>query len=523
MNFTRRCFTRTLAASALPGIISRTASAQASGPFQHGVASGDPLPDRVILWTRVTPMAGETAIPVSWTVATDPQLRNVIASGEALAAPNADYTVKVDAVLPPSRNAYYYGFRARGVASPTGRTRLLPTGAVDRVRYAVCSCSNYPYGYFNAYRNIANRPDLDFVIHLGDYIYEYGNATYGDGAGAGRIPDPDQELITLSDYRRRYAQYRTDPDLQEVHRQNPFLIVWDDHESANDAWYLGAENHSAGEGNWADRLTNSVQAWYEWQPVRMGEVWGSIYRSFAYGDLLDMILLDTRIGGRDQQLAPSDQGILSPDRRLLGADQEAWWFRQMGESQARGTAWRFIGQQVMMGQLFNTDGTPFNSDQWDGYLASRLRFLAFLRQASVRNVVVLTGDIHSSWANEITANPFDSTIYNASTGQGSQAVELVTPGITSPGLDDAVAPLFEAQIRATHPHVKYVNLNRRGYLLVDLQRDRMQAEWYHVRTVAERTTDETMARAMRVETGTDRLVVAAEATTPRTGAPPLAP
>jgi alkaline phosphatase D len=214
---------------------------------------------------------------------------------------------------------------------------------------------------------------------------------------------------------------------------------------------------------------------------------------------MDLVMLDTRLEGRQQQVPATSPGLADPNRRLISAEQEAWWFGQLNASKDRGTRWRFVGQQTMMGQLLNPDGSPFNTDQWDGYPFARNRFLSYLNSQSIPNVVVLTGDIHTSWTNEISANPF---VPNAS----PQAVEFVCPAITSPGIDDrAQATALEAQIGATHPHVKYVELFRRGYLLVDLTRERAQAEFYHVRTITERSREEELGRAMLAAAGEARL------------------
>ena len=230
--------------------------------FQHGVASGDPLADRVILWTRVT---STRAVPtVRWRVATDPAMSRVVAQGEGPTAAARDFTVKVDVTGLAEATTYYYRFETEGTRSPVGRTRTLPRGEAERLRLGVVSCSNYPYGYFNAYAALARRPDLDAVVHLGDYIYEYANGTYGDGTRYGRVPTPDKELIALSEYRRRHAQYKGDPDLQEVHRQHAFIVIWDDHEVANNTWHGGAANHNpnAGEGDWLARRQAAVRAFF---------------------------------------------------------------------------------------------------------------------------------------------------------------------------------------------------------------------------------------------------------------------
>jgi alkaline phosphatase D len=333
------------------------------------------------------------------------------------------------------------------------------------------------------------------------------------------------------DYRARHAQYKTDPDLQEAHRQHSFITVWDDHEVANDAWQNGAENHQPDEGDFQERKAAAIQAYFEWMPIRAEKRDGSgrVYRSFHYGKLFDLIMLDTRLIGRDQQVAdPCDSAQRAdPTRQLLGEAQESWFFAELQGSRRRGTRWRLIGQQVMFGQLVNVlapGGCIFNPDQWDGYAAARARVLGKLVDGGIDNVIVLTGDIHSSWGNDLTSSPFDPTAYNPATGSGSLAVEFVTPAVTSPGIDDATqAALFGGAIRATHPHVKYVDLFHRGYALLDITREQVQCEWYHVATIKERRADESLANALLVAAGTNHLVAAAAPTLPRSDAPALAP
>jgi alkaline phosphatase D len=501
-------------------------------PFVHGVASGDPLTDRVVLWTRVTrDQDAPEKVVVSWVVARDPEFKRVVDSGVVLTSENVDYTVKVDADKLKAGETYYYRFRALGHDSPIGRTKTLPKKKVERLRIAFASCSNYPYGFFNAYGAIARRADLDAVLHLGDYIYEYKNGQYGDGTPYGRVPNPDKEIVTLSDYRLRHAQYKTDPDLAEAHRQHPFIPVWDDHETTNNAWRDGAENHQPDEGDFQVRKAAAIQAYFEWMPLRAErrDDTGKIYRSFQFGKLLDLIMLDTRLAGRDEQAAdPCDAATIGdPNRQLLGEEQESWFFDQLAHSRARGARWRLIGQQVMMGQLVNVlapGACVFNADQWDGYAAARARLLTFLASKQIDNVVILTGDIHSSWGNEITANPFDPASYNPATGAGSVAVEFVTPAVSSPGIEDPVqAAQLAFVLRATHPHVKFVELNRRGYALLDITPERVQCEWYHVATITEPSEAESLAAALLVANGTSHLVPASGPTTPVVDAPALAP
>jgi alkaline phosphatase D len=263
-----------------------------------------------------------------------------------------------------------------GVVSPIGRTRTLAEGAPELVRLALTSCSNYPHGYYNAYAAIAARDDLDAVVHLGDYIYEYANGAYGDGTALARIPDPVHECLTLDDYRKRHATYKHDPDLQAAHRQHAFIAVWDDHEIANDAWLHGAANHQADEGDWETRRAAAMRAYHEWMPIRDGEDPAAIWRRFEYGDLVDLLMLDTRHAGRDAILPASQaDAIADPARQLLGVAQERWLLDALAESR---TIWRVLAQQTRMTQLRTGDGELGSMHPWDGYPAARDRILAQL-------------------------------------------------------------------------------------------------------------------------------------------------
>jgi alkaline phosphatase D len=516
--------------------------------FEHGVASGDPLARRVILWTRVTPSVQRAGrgkrVNVRYVVATDPRLRHVVERGVVRTGPDRDYTVKVDAAGLRPGTTYYYRFEARGVESPVGRTRTLPVGATPRLRLAVVSCSNHAAGYFNAYRRIAERADLDAVIHLGDYLYEYGPNQYGTA----RTPEPPNEMITLSDYRTRHAQYKRDADSQAVHRQHPMICIWDDHEITNDSWQNGAQNHTEGlEGTWVDRVNVGLQAYYEWMPVRVPDrdQPRRNQRAFAFGDLIDLAMLEERLSARSKQLpatipipglgnAFAQVGeFANPARTLLGDEQEAWLAERLRTSGAR---WKLIGQGVMFAQL-KAQGAPlsaggglfFNSDQWDGYQPARDRIYSVLKgdatHAPVNNCVILTGDIHSSWAADLSQDPNNpdtaSGGYNAATGEGSRAVEFVGTSVSSPGLDDPVGNTARF-LRSVNPHFKYIELNRRGYMLLDVTRERAVCEWWHIDTVASVSNIETFAVAFEVAHGSNRLAPSAM-TTPRVNPPPLAP
>ncbi len=481
--------------------------------FKHGVASGDPLADRVMLWTRATPpvVTGEsTSISVRWTIALDEHLAQVVASGTSETSAARDFTVKVDVgKLLPGR-PYFYAFDALGEQSPVGRTKTLPQEDVQRLRFASISCSNYPAGYFNVYRCLANRPDLDAVIHLGDYIYEFANGVYGDGSDSGRVPLPATEAVTLADYRQRYATYRTDIDLQAAHRQHPFIVVWDDHELANDAWSGGALNHGPRQGDWQVRKMAAYKAYLEWMPIRESTAPGiRLYRQFRFGRLVDLVMLDTR-GLRDKHASPNNpEDLARPDRTLLGAPQEAWLFDQLKESKRADTAWRLLGQQIMFSSLTPPGARIQNVDIWDGYPAARGRVLAYLDHERIDNLAILTGDVHSSWALDVPRRLRGEGAYSARTGEGSLAVELVTPAVSSPPLfTDAAMRDRATLLKLFAPHLKFLEGDSRGYVLLDITRSQLHADWYFVPTVTERSDRETKAASFVCERGSSRLAPA---------------
>jgi len=491
------------------------------------VASGDPLQDRVILWTRVNPPPAAREISVRWEIAPDPGLREIVARGHVRTGPQRDFTLKVDATGLAAGRSYYYRFDAMGEASPIGRTRTLPTGKLERLRLAMCSCANYPQGFFNAYAQIARRADLDAVLHLGDYLYEYGRDGYGGDAGLGRDVQPAHEIVSLADYRERHAFYKLDPDLQAVHQQHPFIAVWDDHESANDAWAGGAQNHDPSrEGTWRARKAAAIRAYHEWMPIRdqtRDLSPGRIHRAFRFGDLADLVMLDTRLAGRQQQAARNDpNGLADPQRRLLDATQEAWLRAQLEASRDAGTRWRLLGQQVLMGSM-SPQGGPVNPDSWDGYPGGRQRLLDHLETARVRDVVVLSGDVHSSWALEVAQDPFSPERYDPLSGRGSLAVEFVTPAVSSSPLGSFPGAEALGELDARRPHIRWTDLQQRGYTLLDLDAERSQAEWYFVDSVERQGAEERFARAFATARGESRLqAVGSPAAAPR-NPPELAP
>lgn len=459
-----------------PTLPSRNAIDPTTAPFYHGIASGDPLPTAVIIWTRLTVDNPQGTLSVNWRMATDTALTSVVASGTATTDGSRDYTVKVDVTGLQPNTWYYYDFNYNGTHSLKGRTRTAPTGNQPNLRFAVVSCSSYEHGYFNAYSDLSQRNDFDAVLHLGDYIYEYAVGGYSAGL-ADRTFEPTNEIITLSDYRTRYSHYRLDPDLRAVHRQYPFINIWDDHETANDSWSGGAQNHTEGaEGAWVDRKAAAIQAHEEWLPIRKPDPTNPerIYRNFTFGNLADLIMLDTRLYARDEQGSGA-----ANNRSMLGYEQRHWLYDNLSNSTA---TWKVIGQQVMMAPL-TLFGIPVNNDQWDGYPAERDSLFNHISTNGINNSVVLTGDIHTAWANDLPLSG-----YVAATGANSAGVEFVGTSVTSPGLPIGAGASL---IQSVNPHIKYVNLADKGYFILDLTAEKAQADYYKLSTVT--STDFTTA------------------------------
>ncbi|MCB0755253.1 MAG: alkaline phosphatase D family protein [Flavobacteriales bacterium] len=428
-------------------------------PFYHGVASGDPLSDRVIIWTRYTPDVSSNPVTINWEVATDTGFSNVAQSGTFNTDADRDWTVKVDVTGLTDNTWYYFRFEYNGAHSITGRTRTAPTGMVDSLRFAVVSCSDYVDGYFHGYKQITERNDVDAVIHLGDYIYENGSE-----GSIGRPHEPSERITELDDYRQRYSQYRLDPDLRCVHQMYPFINVWDDHELANNAWIGGAEAHDEpADGLWEDRKGFAARAYHEWIPFREPNPSDSlqIYRSLQWGDLVDLFMADTRIIGRDEQDA---NAIDDPDRHILGEAQLGWLTNEMANSSAQ---WKVLGQQVMMGALeIPFIGIPpASEDSWNGYRWERENFYDTVLVHNIENLVVLTGDIHTAWA------------MNLEQGNDKVGVEFVCSSITTMNSPLSVPA---AVITAANPHIKYAELTGHGYYILDINQERVQCDFNYV-------------------------------------------
>lgn len=533
MSVSRRRFLSgtTLAAAAVPFVdlvrpeaAAARQAATTRGVFRHGVASGDPRADRVLLWTRVSGAAPTAAVAVRWTLAANASFTQVVARGEVPTGAARDFTVKVDVAGLTPATTYYYRFDALGSRSPVGRTRTLPAGAAARVRIALASCSNYPYGYFNVYGRIAERTDVDVVLHLGDYIYEYEQGRYADAALSDRAVDPPHEITALDDYRKRYALYHTDPDLQEAHRQHPFIVVWDDHEIANNTWRDGAENHQPADGDFRARRDAAYQAFLEWLPVRDT---GSarqplIYRSFAIGDLADLVMIDTRLAGRDLQVARTDVlAVEDPRRTLLGAAQEGWLDGELRESTRAAMRWQILGQQVMFAPQTPYNTAAGNPDSWDGYRVSRSRVYDMVERHRVENLVVLTGDVHSAWAYDLPRQITDA--YDPASGRGSLGVEIVCPAVSSPSpYQGPEGDARLAETPKTRPHLKFLDGKSRGYVVLDVTRQRLQADWWFVPAVNVRTTEQRFGKGLVCEAGSRHLVDAGAPMAAATGADPAA-
>lgn len=526
------------AALALPG--GARAETPRGATFDHGVASGDPARDGAVLWTRATPVGGTGDVALEWHVATTPG-GAALRSGRVVARGAADHTAKVETGgLAPGQDHWFWFTAPGGAKSPVGRFRTLPVGAVDRIVIGVATCQLYPGGFFNAYADMAKQPRLDAVVHLGDYIYEYSEDGYGGDIGKkiGRAPEPRHEIVSLDDYRRRHAQVKTDPDMQAAHARAAFICVWDDHEVANDGWIGGAENHDPKtEGSWSKRKAAAMQAYFEWMPIResrRGLGRAAIYRSFDFGDLATLAMVETRLVARSEQVAPKGQAPTPdqyaaalaerarPDRELLGAVQQRWLERTLSASVRAGKPWQVLGNQVIMARVAGPDlqtgdaartvapalakltgtwrdrlneatasyraGLPFNLDSWDGYPPARERLYASFRNAG-SSPIVLSGDSHAAWSNDL---------YDAS---GSLvATEFGATAITSPSYG-SLLPGLGAVLAEQNREVMFCDQDAKGYILLTLTPDAATAEHIAVSTVYSRTFERRVLATHRVAGG----------------------
>ncbi|MGV0342708.1 alkaline phosphatase D family protein [Corynebacterium lehmanniae] len=488
-------------------------------PFLHGVASGDPLPDRVVLWTRVTPSRealpgsglGE-GVELEWQIDTSEDFGNP-QTGTVTTSADSDHTVHVDPDGLEPATEYFYRFIVKsgefeGATSPVGRALTAPEAdaSVDNLNLAIASCANWESGFFAAYGDMAQRArggEIDHVVFLGDYIYEYPTGEYAGKSGVARMHHPEWEITTLEDYRQRHGRYRTDLNLQAAHAACPWIVIWDDHETANNSWFEGAENHTDGrvEGEWPERLSAAKQAYFEWLPVRAQSAGEEqlLYRSFKFGDLAQLTMMDLRTY-RDAETTGAN--FANDDRTMLGKAQFDWVAQQLQESTAR---WDVLGNSVMVSPMrFVTipddekaniaagymkeraTGIAVNSDQWDGYAAERDRLLTMLDEQE-SNALFLTGDIHSEWANSI-ASP---------SGFGEIGCEMVTTSISAPNVDEILTTAFgtyhkednstsllvEKVIRDYNPWVNHIDFDAHGYGIASIHYDYVDMLYYRVSDV----------------------------------------
>lgn len=527
-----------LGAFALGGAAAAQALLNATG-FTHNVASGEPGPESILLWTRyVAPHRGDAELTVELSESADFVRARV--GGVASAKRADDHTARlVVRGLQPGRLYHYRFIAPDGTLSPVGRARTLPVGAVERFTLGVFSCANMPYGWFNAYAHAAARDDIDLMVHLGDYIYEYPRGVYpgAERAVADRVIEPATEAIHLTDYRLRYASYRLDPDLQRLHQQFSMIAQHDDHEIANNAWRDGAENHNPGEGSYAARKRAAIKAYYEWLPVS-GEPW----TQYDIGALATIFRPETRLVGRSPLLdlhqaiagggdpvetlrALRDGPLQDPTRSLMGRTQERWLYQAIDHSKRRGAKWQVVAQQVVMGNLripqlppallagltlppdqagyfrvidaASKVGLPPDLDGWAGFPAARARLLQ-AAQAADADLVVLSGDSHNAWAFDL---PNDGR---------SVGVEFAGHSVSSPGLEAylTVPPAMIAQfIRSASPDLQWVDTSNRGYMTVELTPEKASAEWVFMQSVATRSTATQPGHRMAVNHGSRTLAM----------------
>ncbi|HET9022364.1 MAG TPA: alkaline phosphatase D family protein [Ornithinibacter sp.] len=583
----RRTLLRGVAAAttalALPRVFDPAAAAAPAshGIFGYGVASGDPTASSVILWTRATPpaRAGEPVatpgsglgrpIPVRWQVSRDARFTRLAAHGTVKTSPDTDHTVKVDVQGLDPYTRYYYRFQSLGEFSEVGRTQTAGdvAGEVHALRLALVSCSNFTGGYFTAYRAIAGRDDLDFVLHVGDYFYEYGNGEdrYGPDALIGvRDSVPPTETIDLLGYRLRHALHKADPDLQAAHRQHAWITIFDDHEVANNSWAGGAENHESDEGSYLERREQAMQAYLEWMPFRMPDQsvphqGTRFFKRFTFGALGDLSVLETR-QNRSQQVAVADvpfdgfvpigtpaiDGILASPARHLPEPEQMTWIKDGVAEQGR--PWHLVGNQVMVspvlypGAALGAPGYTFvNGDQWDGYTADRTSLLTHLaaQPEEAGDAVVLTGDIHASFACDlpVASSPGNPTYTSA-------GVEFVCPSVTSDGFFEVLSgtpqlagrpPEYVVAVtnqaigaaQQLNPWIKYIDGVSHGFAVVDVTPERVQVDYHHtpVPTSARPdprvvpTIEPTYSRSLQTLAGSRRVTQATEQVGPRSDEP----
>ncbi|MFT7588716.1 MAG: alkaline phosphatase D [Limisphaerales bacterium] len=491
-------------------------------PFYHGVASGDPQPDGVILWTRLTTEA-IGSVSIDWEVSVDTSFTSITQSGTYTTDAGQDFTVKVVLSGLLEGTTYYYRFISDGDVSITGRTRTADQDA-SQLKFAVVSCNSYQAGYFNAFGRIAERNDIDAVIHLGDFIYEYEHDGTDWVEEESRYIEPETEIIELNDYRMRYNWYRLDADLRRVMQQHPFIFIYDDHETANNSWKDGAENHNSGEGSWEDRKQGALQAYFEWVPIT-DEPSYLIRRTISYGSLAEWIMIDTRIEGREEQIYDfTDPALWDADRTILGTTQFDWYTDKLKNSSAQ---WKLIGNQVVFAPLLLIDFETLypgaqNSflDVWNGYPAEREKIIDTLINNNIDDVVYLTGDVHISVALDVPKYDGTTLFYDETDASGSACVEFVVTSITSDNFDERfgsafLSNLLEGLFAGSNPHGKYNEFDKHGYLMLDITPARVQGDYYYVGSKLTKSTAESWDLGWFTATGDNHLQEATAAAPPK--------
>ncbi len=517
----------------MPGGVAIAQALNAARGFTHNVASGEPDINSVLLWTRF--VGADKSARVRAEISETPDFSRIVAKNEMITGPWRDWTVKITLDgLAPGRRYHYRFIGDDGAMSPAGRTKTLPVGRAASFNLAVFSCSNLPFGMFNAYGHAAARDDIDLTMHLGDYIYEYKRGGYPDDNPRWDLVQPQTEILSLADYRLRYASYRADPDLQAIHNRHPMIMSMDDHESSNDSWEGGAQNHQSEDGDWAARRSAAIQVYREWMPID-----DTPYKAYELGDLGTLFRTETRLNARSPEAeiarlfaAPDVPAALAKFKReawgdpaitMMGTTQESWLAHGIKSSVRARKAWQIVGTGTIMGQTYMPSeaatwigknasdraktytlggielakaGLPFNFDNWGGYPAARARLLGAAQAASA-NLVMLAGDSHNAWA------------YELSNGGRAAGVEFAGHAVTSPGYESStkgVDPkVVAAALVKSSPELKWADTSRRGYMRLSITSSAATNEWVFMDTIASRSIAASDVHRMRVKRGAAKL------------------
>ncbi|MEM0912121.1 MAG: alkaline phosphatase D family protein [Pseudomonadota bacterium] len=556
IKFNRRHFLKGSAAVAVTTglwfdeLVASVESMGTTSMFTHGVASGEPQQDSVLLWTRVNPDNTLAKKKVEWEICLDPTFTSAIKRGLSIAEAQRDHTVKVVVNELSQGTTYYYRFFCNGEYSEIGRTKTLASGNLDTVTLAIASCSNFAFGFFNAYDDIARDDSIDYVLHLGDYIYEYGQDGWGGeiSKSLGRQHLPSRETVSLSDYRIRHGQYKRDSASRIMHASHPLIPIWDDHESTNNPYMHGAQNHQPdAEGDWSIRRSASLQAYFEWMPVydpKPSEDPAAMWRKFEFGDLATMVTLETRHTGRSKQidykehLATIDTpeslknfitNVLNdPEKKMLSPEMESFYTAAFSSMKENKNAWRLIANQIPMARThvprtedfipvtsddpkdplleerrglaqLSRLNLPLYTDTWDGYPRARERFYEMNKKLGIRDLLVLTGDSHSFWTNQLFNDQNES-----------MGIELGTAGISSPSdflsFNNTIAEEMDKRLAEHNKEVIWTNGRENGYVKLVIEKEMATAEYRTVSTVKSRNYKSSLLKSVALKKDNGRLV-----------------